>query len=99
MNNFDQRWQLLARKAGRLLDETLPGLPPGFATRVLARSREAPAESWEELLGTLSLRAVLVTTCLCLVSAGLAFNQWYEFRIEPPILERSLTRELPLPWP
>lgn len=99
MNDFDQRWQVLARKAGRLLDETLPGLPPGLATRVLVRSRETPAESWEELLGSLSLRAVLVTTCLCLVCAGLAFSEWYEFRIERPALERSMTSELPLPWP
>lgn len=99
MNDFDHRWQLLARKAGRLIDENLPNLPRGFATRVLARSRETPEESWEELLGALSLRAVLVTTCLCLVSAGFAFSQWYEFRIERPALERSVTSELPLPWP
>jgi hypothetical protein len=99
MNDFDQRWQVLARKAGRLLDESLPGLPPGLAARVLARSREAPVESWEDLLGALSLRAVLVTTCLCLVCAGWAFSEWYEVRIERPALERSMTRELPLPWP
>ncbi|MFZ4595077.1 MAG: hypothetical protein ACOYOF_12530 [Verrucomicrobiaceae bacterium] len=99
MNDFDQRWQVLASKAGRMLDEKLPDLPLGFATRVLAHSREAPAESWEDLLGALSLRAVLVTTCLCLVSAGFAFSQWYEFRMERPTLERSMTSELPLPWP
>lgn len=99
MNDFDQRWQVLARKAGRLLDEKLPAMPPGLAARVLARRREAPVESWEDLLSALSLRAVLVTTCLCLVCAGFAFSEWYEFRIVRPALERSMTSELPLPWP
>ncbi len=97
MSAFDQRWQLLARQAGRLLDEKLPELPLGFATRVLARSRETPVESWEELLGSLSLRAVLITACVCLVSAGFAFAEWYEFGIERPVLEQTVTNELP--WP
>lgn len=97
MNDFEQRWQLMARKAGRMLDETLPALPLGFATRVMARRGDATAESWEELLGALSLRAVVVTACLCLISAGFAFSQWYEFRIERPVLEQSVTNELS--WP
>lgn len=97
MNDFEQRWQLLARKAGRMLDDTLPSLPPGFATRVLAHSQEAAPESWEDLLGALSLRAVMITTCLCLISAGFAFSQWYEFRIERPVLEQTVTNELS--WP
>lgn len=97
MNDFEQRWRLLARKAGRMLDEKLPDLPLGFATRVLARRHEAAAESWEELLGALSLRAVLVTSCLCAISAGFAFSQWYDFRIERPVLEQSVTNELS--WP
>jgi hypothetical protein len=94
---FQSRWQTAARRAGRLLDDNLPELPLGLATRVLARSREPVPESWEDLLGALSLRAVLVTTCLCLVSAGLAFSQWYEFRMERPVLERTVTNELS--WP
>lgn len=97
MKTFDQRWQQLARQAGRLLDEQLPDLPLGFATRVLARSRETPVESWEELLGSLSLRAVLITGGFCLVSAGFAFAEWYEFRIERPVLEQTVTNDLP--WP
>lgn len=97
MNDFEQRWQVLARKAGRLIDDSLPELRPGFATRVLARRHDPAPESWEELLGALSLRAVLVTFCLCLISAGFAFSQWYEFRIERPALEQSLTNELS--WP
>ena len=97
MNDFEQRWQVMARKAGRLLDESLPDLPLGFATRVLANRREPSPESWEELLGALSLRAVMVTTCLCLISAGFAFSQWYEFRIERPVLEQTVTNELS--WP
>lgn len=99
MNDFEQRWQQLARRAGRLLDDNLPELRPGFAARVLARSCETPPDSWEELLGALSLRAVLVTSFVCLACAGFAFSEWYEFRIEPPAMERTVTSELPLPWP
>ena len=97
MNDFEQRWQLLARKAGRMLDDNLPAAPFGFTARVLARRREPAVESWEDLLGALSLRAVLVTGCLCAISAGFAFSQWYEFRIEPPALDRAVTNELT--WP
>jgi hypothetical protein len=95
--DFQSRWQTAARRAGRMLDENLPELPLGLATRVLSCSRDPVPESWEDLLGALSLRAVLVTTCLCLVSAGLAFSQWYEVRMERPVLERTVTNELS--WP
>ncbi len=97
MNEFDQRWRKLAQNAGRISDEGLPELPFGFATRVIAGSREAGAESWDDLLSALGLRAVLVTTCLCLVSAGFAFSEWYSFRMERPELEQTFTSELP--WP
>jgi hypothetical protein len=97
MNDFEQRWQTLAKRAGRMLDESLPDLPLGFATRVLANRREPAAESWEELLGALSLRAVVLTACLCAIGAGFAFSEWYEFRIERPVLEQSVTNELS--WP
>lgn len=97
MNDFDQRWQKLARRADGLFDEALTELPFGFATRVLARSRENPAESWEDIVSALGLRAVLVTAAVCLVSAGLAFSDWYEFRIERPAVERTFTNDLS--WP
>ena len=97
MNEFDQRWQTLAKNAGSLSAERLPELPFGFTARVIAGSREVVRESWDDLLGALGLRAVLVSACLCLVSAGFAFTEWYSFRIERPELEQSFTNELP--WP
>lgn len=97
MNDFDQRWQTLARNADALLEEALPELPCGFATRVLARSRESARESWEDMVSALGLRAILATSVVALVTAGLAFYDWYDFRIERPAVERTFTNELP--WP
>ena len=97
MNDFDQRWRMLANKAGKLSDESLAELPFGFATRVIAGGRETMSESWDELLSSLGLRAVLVTTCLCLISAGFAFSEWYSDGIETPAMEQTVTNELS--WP
>ena len=97
MNDFDQRWRELARNAGGIFDEALPELPFGFATRVLSRSRESAAESWEDIVSALGLRAILATAAVGLVAAGLAFSDWYEFRIERPAVERTFTSDLS--WP
>ena len=97
MNEFDNRWQTLAHHAGSLADESLADLPFGFAVRVMAGSRETMVESWDELLSALSLRALLVTTCLGLITAGFAYSEWYPGGIERPDMEQALTNELP--WP
>jgi hypothetical protein len=97
MNNFDQRWQKLVRHADGLFDEALPELPFGLASRVLARSRETAVESWEDIVSALGLRAILATTAIGLLAAGLAFSDWYEFRIERPAVERTFTNDLS--WP
>ena len=97
MNDFDQRWQTLARHTDGLLHDALPELPFGFAARVLARSRESTAESWEDIVSALGLRAILATAVVCLVAAGIAFSDWYEFRIERPAVERTFTSDLS--WP
>ena len=97
MNEFNQRWQTLAHEAGSLADEALAELPYGFATRVIAGSREAVVETWEELISALGLRALLVTACLCLITAGFAYSELYPAGIERPELEQTLTNELP--WP
>ena len=97
MNEFNQRWQTLAKQAGSLADESLPELPFGFATRVIAAGRDAAPESWEELMSKLGLRALVVTVCLSLVTAGFAYSELYAVGIERPELEQSLTNELP--WP
>ena len=97
MNDFNQRWQKLAQQAGGLSEEGLAELPFGFAARVIAGGREAAVESWDELLGAMGLRALLVTTCLCLITAGFAFSEWYEFGIERPTVEQTMTNDLA--WP
>ena len=98
MNDFNQRWQRLATEARGAPDAPAGELPFGFVTRVLALGRQAPAEGWEDLLGALGLRAVLVTACLALISAGLAYNEFYPSPgIECPAPERALTNDLP--WP
>ena len=97
MNDFDQRWRTLANKAGGLSDDGPAELPFGFAVRVLAGRHETAVESWDELLSALGLRALLVTACLCLITAGFAFSEWYPSGIERPELEQTLTNELS--WP
>ena len=97
MNDFDQRWQTLARRASGLPAEADCETPFGFATRVLARCRQTPVEPWEDILSAFGARALLVTSLLALVSAGVGFFDWYDFRIERPKLEQTLTSELP--WP
>jgi hypothetical protein len=97
MNEFNKRWQMLAQKAGSLADEALPELAFGFATRVIAGGRETVVESWDEMLSALGLRALLVTACMCLITGGLAYSEWYPVGIERPALEQTLTNELP--WP
>jgi len=99
MKPFDQRWQSLAQHARRTPDETPAELPFGFAARIMANLRESERaeSSWADLLSIVGLRAVVATTCVFLASAGFAFAEWYEFRIEPPALETAVTSALN--WP
>lgn len=97
MNDFDQRWRTLANKVGGLPEEDRPEPPFGFAARVIAGGRETVSESWDELLTSLGLRAVLVTACLCLVSAGFVLLDWYPDGIETPAMEQTVTNQLA--WP
>lgn len=97
MNTFDQRWKTAAGQARREAAEPVPPLPLGFVTRVLARSRDVSEISWYEMLTALSLRALIVTSALCLLSGGYAWSQWYEPRLAMPELESSFTTEIT--WP
>lgn len=101
MNEFEQRWQQLAKQATGLLDESLPELPFGFTARVLARvlarSRDTLPESYDDVLSALGLRAVWLTLGACVVAAGLFFSEWYEVRIPRLEVEHSFTPELS--WP
>jgi len=94
---FDQRWQFAAEQARQHSEKNATPLPLGFVTRVLARSRETPAESWEDLISTLGLRALIATTLIVVASGGYAFTQWYEPRLEVPVVDQGLTAELS--WP
>lgn len=97
MTDFDHRWQKLAQKARLSPAGPAADLPHGFATRVLALARQPAREAWEEVLALFSLRAVLATSGLFLLSASLAFSDWFDARLEPPVLERTLLSDLT--WP
>ena len=97
MNDFDQRWQKLARHADGLFDETLPELPFGFATRILARSRETAAESWEDIVSAFGRRTMIAALAVCLASAGFAYVRWYDAPIGPPALEQLASLDFPQP--
>lgn len=97
MNTFDPRWQQAAARARQAPDPADDAPPHGFATRVLARWREAQAESWEDLFSALGLRALLGATALLLVSAGYMWVEWYETRMPAPSLGEAVTSQLP--WP
>jgi hypothetical protein len=53
MNQFDSRWKIAAAAAHRAADEPPAAAPLGFATRVVAHWRAAPAPSlaalWQQL--------------------------------------------------
>lgn len=97
MTDFNIRWQALAQSARLSPADPAADLPPGFATRVLALARQPAREAWEEVLTVFGLRAVLATGGLFLLSASLAFSDWFDHRLEPPVLERTLLSDLT--WP
>lgn len=99
MNDFDQRWQKLTSRATGLLDEALPELPLGYATRILARSRETAPETWEDIVSAFGLRAIFATAVLCAVTATLAYRECFPARIEHPVLEQTTTSDLSSLWP
>ncbi|MDZ4287286.1 MAG: hypothetical protein U0984_04975 [Prosthecobacter sp.] len=97
MNDFEQRWHTLTRRASSLGREVETELPFGFATSILARCRQSPVEPWEDILSVFGVRALLITACMAVIGGGVGFFDWYDFRIERPKLEQTLTSELP--WP
>ena len=97
MSDFDNRWHALAQNARHFPADPTADLPAGFTTRVLALARESSSEALEDVLTALGLRAVLAAGSVFLLSAGFAFSDWFESRIQPPSLEKSLTSDLT--WP
>ena len=97
MTDFNHRWQTLAQNARLSPADPAADVPPGFATRVLALARQPSREGWEEVLTVFSLRAVLATGALFLLSASLTFSDGFDSRLELPALERTLLSDLT--WP
>lgn len=97
MNEFDQRWKQLARTSGSPADDSLAEMPFGLAARIIARSREPVVETWDEVLSAVGLRALVVTACLCLISAGFAYAEWSSDDIDGPQLHQTFSDDLP--WP
>lgn len=99
MKEFEPRWQALAAKVREVeTGEPPPELPLGFATRALARAAEgAAAETLDEILDILGLRALVTACVLCAASAALAYTEVLDARLERPALEQSLAEEFP--WP
>ncbi len=97
MNRFDDRWKIATESARPLWHEATGDLPFGFASRALARWRETPVESWADIFCSFGRRAMIAVLAVSLASAGFAYFQWYETRIEPPALERAVSPESWLP--
>jgi hypothetical protein len=85
MNDFNQRWQSAAQTAHHVTDEPAE-MPFGFATRVLARFENSPAEPWVDLLAALGLRAVLTSAALFFVSATLDIVSLTPTWVDAPLL-------------
>ena len=96
MNDFDQRWQSAAQTARHVAEEPAE-LPFGFATRVLARFQNTPAEPWVDLLTALGLRAVLTSAVLFIASAALVAWQLDFITLAPTLIETPLSPSLLLP--
>ncbi|MES2596096.1 MAG: hypothetical protein V4662_12205 [Verrucomicrobiota bacterium] len=97
MNDFDSRWQSAAQAARGAPDEVCAELPFGFATRVLARFENTPAEPWVDLLTALGLRAVLTSAVLFIASAALVAWQMDFITLAPTLIESPISPSLFLP--
>ncbi len=89
--DFDQRWSAAAAAARPLWHEAADETPLGLAARVLARWREAPGESWEDLLILFGRRTMIAAFALFVASAGFAYFNWYAMPIDPPALEQAVS--------
>ena len=96
MNDFDQRWRS-ATQAARSAPDVPAALPFGFATRIVARFQETPAEPWLDILSTLGLRAVLASALLFVASAVLVAAQCYDSVLSPTLIETPLSPRVFLP--
>lgn len=97
MKNFDQRWQILTEQARQMPGQEAPQAPWGFATRVAARLRERPQETWEDIFIRLGMRAAWAAFAILVLSAGLVLSDWTQPRLELPQVGVSLDSDLL--WP
>ncbi len=96
-DDIDQRWKTTAAAARPVWHDAAGELPFGFATRTLARWRETPRESWEDILILFGRRTMIAALALCFASAGFAYVNWYDAPIEPPALELVVSLDFPQP--
>lgn len=96
MTDFDQRWQQAVESARRTPPAAASGaLPPGYATRLLARWEGTQVSPLMDWLLTQGLRAVVTAGVVFIGSAGLVAWQadvnpfsigWLELPLSPEIL-------------
>ncbi len=96
MNDFDQRWHS-ATQATRRATAAPAEMPFGFATRIIARFQEKPAEPWVDLLTALGLRAVLTSAALFFASAALVAWQLDVMLLTPTWVETPISPTVFLP--
>jgi hypothetical protein len=96
MKPFPDRWQSLTQAARNAHDDRFE-MPPGFATRVLARWKEAPEESLLEVMTLLSKRFLMASALLFLLSTVLAASLVDVTELTPNWIEPPITARLLLP--
>jgi hypothetical protein len=96
MKHFPERWQTTTQAARRAPAEAFE-MPPGFATRVLARWKEAPEESLMEVMILFSKRLLMVSAVLFILSTALAAMQVDVTELAPSWIDTPLTARLLLP--
>jgi hypothetical protein len=91
MNDFDSRWQKLARAARAGTPDSTDSPPFGFATRVVALRRQAaandPAVSLLAMWQMLTMRALGVTLVLVILGVALNFLGGEDDSLSPPIAD------------
>jgi hypothetical protein len=97
MSSFDEKWKETA-KAARKAEPDIPMLPLGFATRVVALSREAvgPVMTWLTSFERYVFKAMAVVALAACVTGGLVANELMEPPSIVPALEDEVAEQFPL---
>ena len=97
MSAFDEKWNEAAG-AARKAAPAAPGMPRGFATRVVALSREAvePVSSWLTSFEHYVFKALAVVAVAAGITGGLVANEMMEPPSIVPALEDEVAEQFPL---